>query len=127
MSDEKLTYVGKLRFVAGGGHVQFYCPGCNDYHSVGVANEGGPTWSYNQDPHSPTFSPSILCKGKKIVTERGEWTGEWERDADGNLIDFVCHSFVRADKIQFLADCTHHLKRQAVDLPDIADVVEASE
>lgn len=32
--------------------------------------------------------------------------------------DEVCHSFVRAGKIEFLGDCTHALKGQTVPLPD---------
>ncbi len=31
----------------------------------------------------------------------------------------VCHSFVRAGRIEFLHDSTHHLACQSVDLPEI--------
>ena len=59
-------------------------------------------WEFNGDMDKPTFSPSILSK----------WPGP------GSVK--ICHSFVRDGKIQFLADCTHDLKGQTVDLPDVA-------
>lgn len=30
----------------------------------------------------------------------------------------VCHSYVRDGKIEFLADCTHKLKNQTVEIPE---------
>lgn len=35
--------------------------------------------------------------------------------------DFVCHSFVRNGRVEFLGDCTHELAGQTVDLPDLPD------
>lgn len=52
----------------------------------------------------PTFSPSIL------VTLR------WSQ-ADDTMKDEICHSFVNDGRIQFLADCTHALAGQTVDIP----------
>lgn len=115
------TSVGKLRLVAGGGYVQFFCPGCSDFHTIGVGNEVGPTWSYNQDPHFPTFSPSILYRSKQLVMKDGVWTGEFLRDGNGNPLSHICHSYVREGKIQFLMDCTHDLKGQTVELPEITN------
>ena len=34
---------------------------------------------------------------------------------------YVCHSFVREGKIEFLGDCTHALKGQTVDLNDVVE------
>lgn len=101
---------GVLR-TAEGGHLFFWCPGCREAHIV------GPTWDFNGDYDRPTFAPSILVRGNKVVKdENGKWTGDWQRDAAGNLIPEVCHSFVRDGQIQFLNDCTHALAGQTVPL-----------
>ena len=88
----------KLRTLHGGGQA-FFCPGCQNVHQVN-SHPTGPRWSFNGDPDRPTFSPSIL------VTYEG---------GDGST---RCHSFVRDGQIQFLADSTHALAGQEVDLPD---------
>ena len=36
-----------------------------------------------------------------------------------DIASTVCHHFIRDGKIQFLGDCTHALRGQTVDLPDI--------
>jgi hypothetical protein len=93
--------------------VYFDCPGCNCSHGVWTekwikdhdANNNpiyGPVWDFNKDMNKPTFAPSIL------VT-----TGHGEKPSD------ICHSFVKDGMIQFLCDCTHELKGQTVELPDI--------
>jgi hypothetical protein len=111
---------GVLRIVEYGtsSRLAFWCPGCKSSHYVKVIDDGqGPLWAFNGDYDHPTFSPSILVNSVKTITdENGEWTGEWERDANGNAIPSVCHSFVRDGKIQFLGDCTHSLAGQAIDL-----------
>ena len=38
---------------------------------------------------------------------------------DWHMVHAVCHSFVRAGRIEFLHDSTHHLACQSVDLPEI--------
>ncbi|TIT19905.1 MAG: ammonia monooxygenase [Mesorhizobium sp.] len=97
-----------------GGRLFFWCPGCAEVHVV------GPSWGFNGDYDRPTFTPSVLVTGHKIVKDdNGKWTGDWERDAAGNLIPEVCHSFVRDGQIQFLGDCTHALAGQTVKLSAI--------
>ncbi|MDP2369319.1 DUF6527 family protein [Rhodoferax sp.] len=100
-------------------HAEFLCPGCGNTHMLGVADGCvGPRWSWNMDKVRPTFQPSVLSRGNKLVKDAsGEWTGEWERDGSGNLIPYVCHSYVTDGRIQFLGDCTHALAGQTVDLP----------
>ena len=86
------------------GELGFYCPGCNSVHFItdkmtapeAIAN--GP-WAFNNDFERPKVTPSILLSRN-----------------NGN---YVCHSFITDGKIQFLSDCTHHLKGQTVDLNDI--------
>lgn len=80
----------------------FHCPGCGHAHGVYVEGVNVPIWSYNGNLNSPTFEPSILC------------TYEYGEQKEKR----ICHSFVRNGQIQYLDDCTHHLKGQIVDLPD---------
>lgn len=95
--------MSKIRNLVGGGQV-FFCPGCTSSHQVNTKS-GGPKWTYNNNPDSPSFSPSIL------VTLR--WSNE-----DQSEKDEVCHSFVTDGRIQFLGDCTHFLAGQTVDIPE---------
>jgi hypothetical protein len=111
----------KLRSLAGGALV-FHCPGCNQKHTVAVGAGAGPRWGYNDNPDSPTFTPSILVRTGHHVD--GKTTGCWcdynakHPDDPYPFHCTVCHSFVTDGKIQFLADCTHALAGQTVDLPD---------
>ncbi len=68
---------------------------------------------------TPTISPSILVQGVERLTD-----AERARVMAGEKIDkpeTVCHSFVRAGRIQFLDDCTHRLKGETVELPDLPE------
>lgn len=108
----------KLRRVEPGS-VAFKCPGCREGHVVRVDPVLGAVWSFNGNGDAPTFSPSILVRGKQLERDaEGQWTGEWVRGPDGKALDGVCHSFVTDGRIQFLDDCTHALAGQTVDLPD---------
>lgn len=110
---------GVLR-VAEGGRLMFRCPGCDDLHQVLTGKGAGPRWGFNGSYERPTFTPSVLVRGHKLVRdERGRWTGEWERDASGSPVPSVCHSFVTDGQIQFLGDCTHALAGQTVPLPPV--------
>jgi hypothetical protein len=98
----------KLRSVQGG-HILFWCPGCDGAHMIRVREDGkheGGAWGYNLDPERPTFTPSVLVRydGKDAGKEGAPPS--------------VCHSFVTDGRIQFLSDCTHSLAGQTVDLPD---------
>ena len=86
--------------------VAFYCPGCKTNHGVWI--EGSTknpmnecTWTFNGDFDKPTFVPSILVR--------------WSHENKTN----VCHSYVKGGMIQFLDDCTHDLKGQTVELPEL--------
>lgn len=81
----------------------FMCPGCNDPHQIPTKPPRG--WTFNGDMVAPTFSPSIL-----VTWNDGE-----------NRVKHVCHSYVRAGKIQFLSDCTHKLAGQTVELADVPE------
>lgn len=78
----------------------FKCPGCNSIHAIATA--GPKAWRFNGNFDLPTIQPSISVKG---------FHGDQKT---------LCHSFVTDGKIQFLDDCTHDLKGQTVDLPELA-------
>ena len=91
----------------------FHCPGCQMLHGPRVEGEAG-VWQWNGSLELPTLSPSILVSGKRPRPGQDPASGEpWP--------DFVCHSFVRDGRIQFLGDCTHALAGQTVDLPGWED------
>ncbi len=82
---------------------KFYCPACREHHIVSVGPKAywKQQWEFNGDFNKPTINPSIL------VT-RNMPDGEHR-----------CHSFIRDGKMQYLNDCTHEMKGQTVELPDI--------
>ena len=81
----------------------FECPGCkcNHYITTERPKGGKPVWEFNGDVDKPTFSPSI----------RVEWEHKNKK--------FTCHFNITNGKIRFRSDCTHSLKNQYIDLPEI--------
>lgn len=65
---------------------------------TGGRRAGTGNWTWNGSVTAPTLRPSIR-------TQDGEGT--------------ICHSWVTDGRIQFLADCTHELRGQTVDLLDV--------
>lgn len=111
-----------LRSVQGDG-LMFECPGCGVPHRVWVGAGAGPRWSWNGSAERPTFSPSILVRGTQPLADEAH--AAWMR-GEATLpapVPFVCHSFVVDGRIQFLADCTHELAGQMVDIPDFDTVL----
>lgn len=68
---------------------------------IGGRREGTPNWTWNGSVESPTVRPSVLTRGS---------------DAAG---DHVCHSWINDGRVQFLADCSHELAGQTLDLLDL--------
>jgi hypothetical protein len=98
----------------------FLCPGCDEAHGIPVDGSRGWTWDGSLD--APTVSPSILVRSVRPIQDGKpvhsfKFKGEFP-SPEGNVDPFICHSFVRAGRIEFLNDCTHHLAGQTVDLPD---------
>lgn len=96
------------------------CPGCECNHQIFVDAPQRPSWTFNRDVNRPTFTPSLLVRHWKAELDG---SGEFIWDASINRYkgkDIVCHSFITDGKIQFLDDCTHELKGQTVDLPEIS-------
>lgn len=79
--------------IVGNEQWQYYCPGCKHIHGVGKDMH-----KFNGDLEKPTFTPSLV----------------------NNFIPGqMCHSYITDGNIQFLDDCTHELKGQMVELPQI--------
>lgn len=94
--------------------VGFWCPGCAEFHYINVVANCRPCWTFDGNYDAPTFSPSILVTGVRRMTE-----DEYQRVRAGERIEFtprVCHSFVRAGRIEFLGDCTRALAGQTLPL-----------
>ena len=107
--------------------IRFTCPGCasvregagswvvlpvkwtpEGYERSQSINEGR-CWGFDGNLDSPTLTPSVL-------QQWNQWQGEGVPAKR-----HVCHSFVRAGRIEFLGDCTHSLAGQTVDLPEIEE------
>jgi hypothetical protein len=80
------------------------CPGCDDLHVLHHDGKGK-GWTWNGSLELPTFSPSLLVNYSGV-------------DED-TPVRTTCHSFIKDGRIQYLGDCTHALKDQTVDLPEI--------
>lgn len=109
-----------LRSVQGGA-VMFWCPGCNEAHMVPVGAGDGPRWTYNDNPDTPTFQPSILVRSGHFVPGHDGfqcWCNWEDKNQFPDLQCRVCHSFVTDGQIQFLGDSTHALAGQTVSIPD---------
>lgn len=85
--------------------LDFYCPGCKTTHQVNM------TWQFNGNFEKPTLAPSILVTWAANPNASEEFK-EWHKERR-------CHSFVKDGMIQFLGDCTHDLKDQTVELPNL--------
>jgi hypothetical protein len=83
------------------GELGFMCLGCGHRHFISDNETDGHklSWTFNKNYESPTISPSILFY-----------------HPDGS---YRCHSFITDGKIQYLSDCTHELKGQTIELPEI--------
>jgi hypothetical protein len=111
-----------LRTINVPGEFTFYCPGCEGYHGVWTKDrvDVGPKWDFDGNMEQPTFSPSLLIQydmwTPPVTSENiEEWkVNPWEQKP----VKHICHTFIKAGKIQFLSDCTHHLAGQTVDMVD---------
>lgn len=98
---------------------QFECPGCGINHGFTCRETGpGPSWDFDGDLDRPTFSPSLLVSGVRPITDEEQAVIRAGRHVEPQ--PFTCHSFVRAGRIEFLGDCTHHLAGRTVDLSPVS-------
>lgn len=89
-------------------YMAWHCPGCEGGHAVPTKGfypdqpERG--WGWNRSLEAPTLTPSILVH---------------PHDASPPFKPQpLCHSYITDGRIQFLADCTHKLAGQTVDVPE---------
>lgn len=89
-----------------------FCPACNELHDFAVEQPftNNARWTFDGNGAAPTFAPSMN------ITIGPFPHGE----AEAGRID-VCHYFLQQGKLVYLGDCTHALKGQTVELPDIPD------
>ena len=100
----------------------YQCPGCNERHGIPVNCPNG--WTFDGNDAAPTISPSILCRGVRPITD-----DEIVILNGGGYVEpepRVCHSFIRAGRIEFLGDCTHRLAGQTVDMVPL-DLIAAGQ
>jgi hypothetical protein len=86
-----------------------FCPACGNGHLFYVGR-----WTFNGDHERPTFSPSMLIRGTRMITDE-----ERDRIMASERVEpepLVCHSFVRDGRIEYLGDCTHEYAGKTVDL-----------
>jgi hypothetical protein len=108
--------VRKIRY--DGAAVSFRCPGCGDVHRLPVSDGPG-NWQWNGDVNRPTVTPSVL-------TRSGHYSSTWKQgdacwcNKDYLFTCYRCHLFVRDGRLEFLADSTHALAGQTVDMQEIA-------
>ncbi|TVZ39400.1 hypothetical protein P886_3804 [Alteromonadaceae bacterium 2753L.S.0a.02] len=83
-----------------------HCPGCDSLHVIWTNSHDYPKWDFNGDLKKPTFSPSLLL--------RAPYHGDPKKRR--------CHAFIRNGQWLYLADCTHGLAGETVNmLPVEAD------
>jgi len=111
-----------------------WCPGCEQTHPFRIRSATGqPTWDWDGNQETPTFSPSLLCHrsvhlcpDEHLAPCPGIDCGHvgHRRLYDGTLAVAGphtanpawgdCHSFLRAGRWEFLGDSAHHLAGQTV-------------
>ena len=115
-----------LRSVTNNG-LMFYCPACKINHIVYVGEGSGPRWSYNNNPHAPTFNPSVrVASGHYNGPSDSCWcTYNKDKIAKGEEPSpfkcGTCHSQITDGVIQYYGDSTHSLAGMSVDIPILPD------
>ncbi len=116
------------RVIVKDGVLGFKCIGCGHSHWINVDGSApeGKNWQWNGDLIAPTITPSVL--GRSI--DAGKMTDEefdnYQADMKAKGTDWAlqnspfrtcCHLFIRDGRVQYLADCTHALAGQTIELP----------
>ena len=99
-----------------GGYGQWR-PACRSGHEINVdrPNRSGAQWTFDGDAAYPTFHPSVNLRWGSYADPNFKPSSP-DHDPSG-----VCHYTITRGKITYAGDCTHSLRGQAVDLPDIPD------
>lgn len=99
------------------GRLTFWCPGCNEAHSISVGMGPGPRWGWNGSVDRPTFTPSILVRSGHYASHHKLGDPCWCTAGETGFACQICHSFVTCGQIKFERDSTHALAGQTVPLP----------
>lgn len=83
----------------------FWCPGCEHMHYIPTDGGPSPVWGFDGSLDAPTFTPSL-----RIFIHAIEARGPYPARPEQTL----CHLFVRAGQIDFLADSSGHALRGIV-------------
>lgn len=94
----------------------WWCPGCSNAHCF----DG--RWQFNGNFEKPTFTPSYLTTSRWPVGATNK--NPAPKGYSGPYEERRCHSYVTDGQIQFLADSTHKLAGQTVEMPDIPKWLE---
>jgi hypothetical protein len=96
------------------GTYKIKCPaGHNHYINTKSPNGQGAIWHFNGDLEKPTFTPSINETTGYYVDPSLEKTKSYS---------YHCHFVVTDGNIFFCIDCSHDLKNQTMELPDLEDM-----
>lgn len=101
----------------GTGQATFWCPGCDEGHTIQFG--GAETWSWDGNTDRPTFAPSVLAfPHQKFIDDdlpMGDKPGQLLHPSNKRMTP-RCHSFVRAGRIEYLGDCEHSFAGGSVDM-----------
>lgn len=100
---------------------EFWCVGCKMMHQCWTAHptHKGATWSYNNNPESPTFSPSLKIGGVRRITDE-----EHKKLMAGDHVEprpYSCHFFIRDGYLEYCSDCSHDLNSKRVKMEPIPE------
>ncbi len=96
-------------YTAGG--LAHWCPACESMHQFALdgKNSNGAQWTWDGNVENPTFAPSMN------ITVNGKDQQHYDPEEPTE----VCHYFLKAGVIEYLADCTHMLRGQRIILPPL--------
>lgn len=119
-----MSALSKILRLTVGNRLHFWCPGCDQVHGIQFGEGEGPRWGWNGNTEKPTFTPSILVRGRDLTpTGQAAYDAWYEAGCSRPAPEFesadtICHSFVTDGQIQFLGDCTHAMTGQTVPIPE---------
>lgn len=97
------------------GTYKFKCPaGHWHYINTIVPNQQNAQWNFNGDVNNPTFTPSINERTGYYVDPNIQGDEEWLKKNS-----YHCHFVITDGKIHFCGDCSHGLKGQTINLPEL--------
>ena len=90
----------------------FHCPACGHAHQIRVVDddgeEGRAGWTWNGSMDAPTFRGTKKDPRPSLLVNVG----------GANPTVPICHSVITDGKIAFIADSTHAMAGQTVDMPE---------